>query len=57
MTVYGYYAVMELTDEGNYIVTFPDVEGALTEGSTLAEAIEMAEEALRHDASRLRGCG
>ena len=46
MTVYNYYAVIELTDENNYIVTFPDVEGCFSQGSTLLEAVEMAEEAL-----------
>ena len=47
MTIYKYYAVIELTDENNYIVTFPDVEGCFTQGSTLSEAVEMAEDALR----------
>ena len=33
-------------DEGTYIVTFPDVEEAITEGSTLVEAKLNAEDAL-----------
>ncbi|MCL1698320.1 type II toxin-antitoxin system HicB family antitoxin [Lysinibacillus sp. BPa_S21] len=46
MAMYRYYAQIKLTDEGNYIVTFPDVEGCFTQGSTMQEAVEMAEDAL-----------
>lgn len=40
-----YYAVFDKGEEG-YLVTFPDLKGCNTFGSTMEEAIEMAEDAL-----------
>jgi predicted RNase H-like HicB family nuclease len=33
--------------DGGYVVEFPDLPGCLTQGDTLAEAVEMAEDARR----------
>ncbi len=41
-----YYAMLEPAPEGGYVVTFPDVPGAVTEGDTLDEALANAAEAL-----------
>lgn len=42
---YIYPAVF--TKDGDfYIVKFPDIEGCYTQGETLSEAVEMAEDAL-----------
>jgi antitoxin HicB len=46
MTLHKYYAVVEPTDEGNYLVTFPDIENCFTQGDNLAHAVEMAKDAL-----------
>jgi antitoxin HicB len=47
MAVYKFYSVIEkLEDEGIYSVSFPDLENCFTDGETLAEAVDMAEEAL-----------
>lgn len=43
---YVYPAIFYAAVEGGYTVEFPDVEGALTQGETLLEALEMAEESL-----------
>jgi predicted RNase H-like HicB family nuclease len=43
---YVYPALLEPNELGGYCVAFPDVQGAYTEGKTLAEAIEMAQDAL-----------
>ena len=40
-----YAAIFENCEEGGYAVSFPDLPGCFTEGDTLAEALEMAEEA------------
>ena len=40
-----YAAVFENCEEGGYSVSFPDLPGCFTEGDTLQEALEMAEEA------------
>ena len=45
MAKYAYPAVFTKED-GAYSVSFPDIEGCYTFGSTEAEAIEMAEDAL-----------
>lgn len=42
---YVYPAVLQPSD-GMYSVYFPDVDGAFTSGKTLAEALEMAKDAL-----------
>ena len=47
MTTYAYAATFEPTStEGGFIVTFEDVPEAITEGSDMAEAYEMAMDAL-----------
>lgn len=43
---YVYPAVFHSAIEGGYYVDFPDVSGAITQGETLYEAMEMAEDAL-----------
>ena len=43
---YVYPAVFYIDKTGGYAVEFPDVEGAVTQGETLYEALEMAEDAL-----------
>lgn len=43
---YVYSAVFYVANEGGYIVEFPDVQGAVTQGETLFEALEMAEDVL-----------
>ena len=43
---YVYPAIFHEANEGGYYVDFPDVEGAITQGETLYEALEMAEDAL-----------
>lgn len=43
---YVYPAIFYVAKEGGYTVEFPDVEGAVTQGETLLEAMEMAEDAL-----------
>jgi len=43
---YVYPAIFYNAIEGGYCVEFPDVEGAATQGSTLYEALAMAEDAL-----------
>ena len=45
MSKYAYPAIFTKEKEG-YSVTFPDIEGCFTCGSTLPEAIERAEDAL-----------
>ena len=46
MAKYVYPAIFTLEENGQYSVTFPDVEGCYSGGDDLAEAIEMAEDAL-----------
>lgn len=41
-----YPAIIEQTEDSRYLVTFPDLEEALTEGETLEEAIFNAIEVL-----------
>ena len=41
-----YPAVFHAEDVGGYSVTFPGLPGCITEGDTLTEAVEMAEDAL-----------
>ena len=43
---YVYPAIFYEEIEGGYTVEFPDVEGALTQGETLYDAMEMAEDSL-----------
>lgn len=46
MKSYSYAALFEPGDEKGYVVTFPDVPEAITEGDTMEEARLMAEDAL-----------
>ena len=46
MAKYVYPAIFTPCEEGGYTVRFPDVPGCYTDGDTLAEAIEMANDAL-----------
>ena len=46
MAKYVYPAIFTKEAEGGYSVSFPDVKGCYTQGKTLPEAIEMAEDAL-----------
>ena len=41
-----YPAVFSTDGENGYTVSFPDLLGCVTEGDTLCEAVEMAEDAL-----------
>jgi antitoxin HicB len=41
-----YPAVFEPAPEGGYVITFPDVEGAISQGDNEKEAREMAQDAL-----------
>ena len=43
---YVYPAIFYKEKSGGYSVIFPDVEGVVTQGETLYEAMEMAEDAL-----------
>ena len=43
---YVYPAIFYRSIEGGYCIDFPDVSGAATQGETLYEALEMAEDAL-----------
>ncbi len=46
MAKYVYPAIFHEEESGGYSVSFPDVSGCYTQGGTLAEAVEMAEDAL-----------
>lgn len=46
MACYTFPAVFQKEDSGLYAVEFPDVPGCLTSGENLADAMEMAEDAL-----------
>lgn len=45
MAVYNFYSVIEKVED-IYSVRFPDLENCFTDGETLVEAVEMAEDAL-----------
>jgi antitoxin HicB len=44
---YTFTAVFEPSEEGGYVVTFPAIPNLATQGETLEEAREMAEDCLR----------
>lgn len=46
MAKYVYPAIFTPTDEGGYLVNFPNLKNCFTDGDTLAEAIENAEDVL-----------
>lgn len=43
---YLYPAIFHPEEEGGYSVFFPDIEGCFTQGESLEEAVDMAEDAL-----------
>lgn len=43
---YVYPAVFHAEPEGGYTISFPDIEGCLSQGETIQECCEMAEDAL-----------
>lgn len=43
---YAYPAIIQAEADGLYSVEFPDIEGCVTSGSSLPDAIQMAEDAL-----------
>lgn len=45
MAVHKYYAVIH-QEEDAFIINFPDLENVFTDGETLADAVEMAEDCL-----------
>ncbi|WP_066648923.1 type II toxin-antitoxin system HicB family antitoxin [Christensenella timonensis] len=46
MATYQYPAVLKQEADGLYAVCFPDIESCVSCGATLAQALEMAEDAL-----------
>lgn len=44
---YSFTMLFEPAEEGGYVVTCPALPGLVTEGDTMEEAREMAEDALR----------
>jgi len=46
MYKYSFPAIFSEEENGVYSVTFPDIKGCCTDGKTVTEAIEMAEDAL-----------
>lgn len=51
---YSYTVLFEPAEEGGYVVTCPALPGLVTEGDTLAEAREMAQDAIRAYLESLR---
>jgi len=43
---YIYPAIFEQNNDGSYTITFPDLPGCISEGKSLANAIDMAQSAL-----------
>jgi len=41
-----FYIRLELAEEGGYIVSIPELPGCVTQGETVAEALEMVQEAM-----------
>ncbi|HXT62148.1 MAG TPA: type II toxin-antitoxin system HicB family antitoxin [Pyrinomonadaceae bacterium] len=54
---YTFTMLFEPAEEGGYVVTCPALPGLVTEGETLEEAREMAEDALRLYLATLREDG
>ncbi|MDE2058386.1 MAG: type II toxin-antitoxin system HicB family antitoxin [candidate division NC10 bacterium] len=54
---YSYTVLFEPAEEGGYVVTCPALPGLVTEGDTLAEAREMAQDAIRAYLESLRKDG
>lgn len=51
---YSYTVLFEPAEEGGFVVTCPALPGLVTEGDTLEEAREMAEDAIRAYIESLR---
>lgn len=47
MVEYNYTVLFEPAEEGGYVATCPALPGLVTEGDTLEEAREMAQDAIR----------
>ena len=47
MVEYNYTVLFEPAEEGGFVVTCPALPGLVTEGDTLEEAREMAQDAIR----------
>jgi len=54
---YTFTMLVEPAEEGGYVVTCPALPGLVTEGDTLEEARQMAEDALRGYLESLREDG
>lgn len=54
---YTFTMLFEPAEEGGYVVTCPALPGLVTEGDTMEEAREMAEDALRGYLESLRKDG
>lgn len=46
MAKYVYPAVFEQEEDGGYVVNFPDIDGCVTQGDDINEALLMAEDVL-----------
>ena len=46
MLKHEYYAIFNPAEEGGFCVTFPDLQGAITEGDSFGEALFMARDCL-----------
>ena len=57
MSEYRYTVLFEPDDDGGFVVTCPALPGLVTEGDTLQEAREMAEDAIRGYVESLRKDG
>lgn len=57
MTEYKFTIVIERQPEGEYLVSVPSLPGCYTEGHTLEEAREMAEDAILAYCASLRKHG
>ena len=44
MSKYIYPAIFQEQNNGGYTVVFPDIPGCITQGETIDESIEMAED-------------
>lgn len=53
----AYLAKLHHNEDGSYTVVFPDLEGCITEGKDLAEALDMASKALNQWLQHLKDDG
>jgi len=47
MKEFVYPAIFHPNDDGSFTITFPDLEGCISEGKSLGNAIHMAQDALK----------